>query len=256
MCLAKTAKAAKIACMGIVAERRILRAQIKEKRREVLPKLRAAVKHAKKARTDRLKQCRKDCKEAQRKAKRAAIEARRKLEQHIKRAQKKAGVICSSCKTVNEKSIDALQTAIAELEAERKSIEEIRRKVAGMKSEKGKKGGLKAAELRSESDSQVIHNLGDNEELIALFKKVRGKIKPTKHMTRTEAFFQFLHDTPEALDEFRAKRERKWEKEAERMFAEREPPPCTDDLAACRRELAEYKAAEKFIAESQPDIPF
>lgn len=242
--------------MGLVAERKALQSQIREKRRVVLPKLRTAVKQAKKARTARLKQCRRDCKEAQRKAKKAATEARKKLEQYIKRAQKKAGEVCSSCKVVDAKNIDKLQAAIAELESERKGIEEIRRKVAGMKSERGRKGGLRAAELRSESDSQVIHNLGDNEELIALFKKVRAKIKPTKHMTRTEAFFQFLHDTPEALDEFRAKRERKWEREAERMFAEREAPPCLDDLEACRRELAEYKAAERFVAEQNPDVPF
>lgn len=254
--LAKTAKTAKIARMGIVAERKALQSQVREKRRTVLPKLRIAVKQARKARTERLKQCRKDCKAAERKAKRAATEARRKLEQHIKRAQQKAREVCTSCKTVDSKSVDKLQAALAELDAERKSIEEIRRKVAGMKSERGKKGGLRAAELRSESDSQVIHNLGDNEELIALFKKVRGKIKPTKRMTRTEAFFQYLHDTPEALDEFRAKRERKWEQEAERMFAEREAPPCIDELADCRRALAEYEAAEKFIAETQPDIPF
>jgi hypothetical protein len=242
--------------MGVVAERRILKAQIKEKRREVLPRLRAAVKHAKKARSDRLKQCRKDCKDAQRKAKRAATEARKKLEQHIKRAQKKAFEICKSCKVVDDKSVDALQKSVAELDEAMKEVDKLRKQAGALRSEKGRAGGRKAAELRSESDSQVIHNLDDNEELIALFKKVRGKIKPTKHMSRTEAFFQFLHDTPEALDEFRAQRERKWEKEAERMFAEREAPPCLDDLEACRRELAEYKAAEKFIKETQPDIPF
>lgn len=243
--------------MSIVAQRRQLRSQIREKRREVLPKLRATVKWAKRQRAERLKQCRKDCKDAERKAKKAQTIARKKLEQYIKRAKKKASEVCRSCKVIDEKSVDALQSAVEALNKEMKEIQELRRKAGALKSERGRAGGRRAAELRTESDSQVIHNLGDNEELIALFKKVRKKIKATPRMTRTEAFFQFLHDNPEALDEFRAARERKWETEAERLFAERKPPPCTDELAACRRELAELKSAEKFLQEIDPkDVPF
>lgn len=242
--------------MGIIAERRLLRAQIREKRREVLPKLKDAVKRARKARIERLKQCKRDCIAAERKAKKAAVEARKKLERHIRNTKKKANEICKSCAVIDEKSVDALKKAVDALNIEMAEVESLRKKAGSLRSERGKAGGLKSAEMRSESDSQVIHNLGDNEELIALFKKVRAKIKPTKRMTRTEAFFQFLHDTPEALDEFRASRERKWEKEAKKMYAEREAPACLDELNACQRELEEYKAAEKFLAEAETDVPF
>lgn len=240
--------------MGIVAERKKLRAEIQEKRRTVIPRLRAAVKQARKARLDRLRQCKQDCKTARRKARKAAVEARRKLEQHIKRAAKRAAEVCSSCKVIDEKSIDTLQKSVDALNVEVAEIAALRKRVGSLRSEKGRKGGLKSAELRSESDSQVIANLGDDREMIALFKKIRGKIKAGKRMSRTEAFFEYLHNHPEALEEFRAGREHRWEREAEKLFAEREAPPCLDELKDCRRELAELQAAEKFL--SEVDVPF
>jgi len=127
-----------------------------------------------------------------------------------------------------------------------------------MISERGRKGGRRAAELRAESDDEVIRNLGEDKLLIALFKKHRAKIKATKHRSRTEAFLEFVHDHPEELDELRAKKEREWEREAERIFRERQPGEngnsCWDDLGKCQRELAELKAAEKFLKEA--DVPF
>lgn len=242
--------------MGVVAERTLLRAKVREKRREVLPRLRERVKQARKAQRQRLKQCKADCKAAERKAKKAATVARKKLEQHIKRAKKRAGAICKSCKVVDEKSVTELKNAVEALNKEMAEVEQLQKQAGALRSERGRKGGLAAAEKRQESDSQVIHNLGDNEELIALFKKIRRKIKGSKHRSRTEAFFEYVHDNPSVLDEFRAGRERKWEKEAEKMFAEREAPPCLDELADCRRALAEYEAAERFVAESQPEVPF
>lgn len=238
--------------MGIVAERKKLRAEIRDKRRTVIPALRAAVKQARKARVERLAQCKKDCKEAQRKARKAAIEARRKLEKHIRTAQKRASEVCASCKVVDDKAVDSLQKSVDALNVEVAEIAALRKRAGSLRSEKGRKGGLRSAELRSESDSQVIANLGDDREMIALFKKIKGKIKAGKRMSRTEAFFEYLHNHPEALEEFRAGREHRWEREAEKLFAEREAPPCLDELKQCRRELAELQAAEKFLSEEVP----
>lgn len=239
---------------GVVAQRKELRRQIREKRKVVIPKLRVTVKQARKQHAQRIRQCKLDCERAKRRAKKAATVARKKLEAYIQRAKRKAITVCSSCNEVNDKALDALQKSVDQLNAEMAEVKKLRLQAGALRSERGRAGGRRSAELRSESDSAVIHNLDDNEELIALFKKVRNKIKATPHMSRTEAFFEWLHNNPEALDEFRSSRERKWEKEAERMWSEREPPSCADELDACRRELDELKAAEKFIAEA--DVPF
>ncbi len=240
---------------SIVAERKALRAQIREKRRTVLPALKNLIKQAEKARRARIKQCRVDCRQAERKAKQTAKQARRKLEQHIYRLKNCAVQVCESCKTVDEKGLNTLQQALENLETEKRAIADLRRKVSLLQSTKGKAGGRRSAELRSESDSEVLHNLSDNAELIALFKKVRGKIKATPHMTRTEAFFDWLHNHPEALDELRAKQQHQFESEAKRMYAKREAPPCLEQLKQCERELDELKAAERFLEEAE-DVPF
>lgn len=239
---------------GIVAQRGQLRSAIREKRKEVIPKLRIAVKQAKQQRAARLRKCKADCKQAERRARKAATVARKKLELYIRRAKQKASEVCKSCKVIDDKAIDALQKSVEQLNTEMAEVKRLRAQAGALRSERGRAGGRRSAELRSESDSQVIHNLGDDEEMIALFKKVRGKIKATPYMSRTEAFFEWLHNNPEALDEFRSVRERKWEKEAERLYAEREPPSCSDELADCRRELNELKAAERFLADE--DVPF
>jgi len=242
--------------MSEVLKRKQLKSEIREKRRHVLPKLRKAVKDATSDRTKRIRACKADCKKLLRKAKQRATVARRKLEIVIKRAQAKAREACSSCKVLDEKGLDAIQKSLEALDKERKEIIALRSQAASLISERGRAGGRRAAEIRAESDEEVIRNLDEDKELIALFKSMRMKIKKTPRRSRTEAFLEFVHDHPEALDELRAKAQLKYEKEAERMFAEREPPPCTDELSECQRELAELKAAEKFLTEAEKNIPF
>lgn len=57
----------------------------------------------------------------------------------------------------------------------------------------GKKGPtLAAREVKQESDSEVLANLSESEAIV--FEAVKAKIKPTGRMTRTEAFYQWVHD--------------------------------------------------------------
>lgn len=235
-----------------------MKAEIKAKRKEVLPRLKKAVKAAERARKSRLKQCQTDCKAAQRKARQRAKIARRKLEQVIKRAKTKAAETCKACKVIDERGIEEITKSIEALEKQRKEIEALRRQASTLISPRGRAGGRKSAEVRAESDHEVIVNLEDNKELIDLFKKNRTKFKTTKHQTRTEAFFDWLHNHPEALDELRAKSQHKYEQEAERMFRERQPSEngnsCWGDLSKCKRELDELKAAERFLTEEE--VPF
>ena len=244
---------------SIVQERKQLKREIKERRRDVLPKLKKAIQQAKRDKKVRIRKCKTDCRIALSRERKRAAQARRKLEQHIRKAQAKAKAVCSSCKVVSEKGVEAIAKALEALDKERQQINALRNKAAGTKSERGRAGGRKSAERRAESDDAVIFNLGDDKELIALFKKVRGKIKPSKYQSRTEAFLQYVHDNPEALEELRAKAEHKYAREAERLFRERQPDQngngCWTDLGKCQRELEELKAAERFLSEAE-GVPF
>jgi hypothetical protein len=57
----------------------------------------------------------------------------------------------------------------------------------------GKARAARAAEVLAESDDRVRNDL-DTEDERLLFELVRTTIKPTARMTRTEAFFQWVHD--------------------------------------------------------------
>jgi hypothetical protein len=244
--------------MSIVVERKSLKAEIQQRRKVVLPRLRKAVKGSQIAHRKRLKQCQSDCAAALRKAKQRATTARRKLEIAIRRAKQRARETCKACKVVDETGVNEIQASLEKLNKEKQEIDKLRAQAAMMISPRGRAGGRAAAEQRSESDDQVVRDLGDDKEMIALFKSVRAKIKPSKHRSRTEAFFEYLHDHPEALDELRAKREREWEGKAERLFKERQPDEngnsCWTDLTKCRRELDELKSAERFLKEAE--VPF
>jgi hypothetical protein len=55
-----------------------------------------------------------------------------------------------------------------------------------------------ASERRSESDDLVRQNIAPEDQ--ALWRRVKGKLRATGHMSRTEAFEQYKHDNPrEAL---------------------------------------------------------
>lgn len=239
---------------SIVAERRALRAEIAQRKREVLPKLKEAIRKAKRAKKERLKQCRADCKAAKKKATAQAREARKKLREHIKRARKRAETACKVCvDTETEKGLDRIEQALAALQTEREAIADMRKRAAAMKSERGRAGGRRAAELRAESDDRVIFNLQDDPYMIALFRKVRGKIKASPYRTRTEAFLEYVHDHPEELDEIRAKKEREYERQIEKEYEEMKGiKGCELALDQCQRELERFQRAETLAQE----VPF
>lgn len=57
----------------------------------------------------------------------------------------------------------------------------------------GKARAARAAEVLAESDDRVRNDLDSDDERL-LFELVRTSIKATPRMTRTEAFFQWMHD--------------------------------------------------------------
>jgi hypothetical protein len=83
----------------------------------------------------------------------------------------------------------------------------------------GKARAARAAEVLAESDDRVRNDL-DTEDEKLLFELVRSHIKATPRMTRTEAFFQWMHDNasnvPNILARYHAEiAEREWSAMAE-----------------------------------------
>jgi len=251
--------------MSIVTDRRKLKAEIKEKRRVVLPTLKRAVKAAQTDRQKRLKACKADCARLLKQAAQRAKTAHKKLKLVIARSKAKAKQACASCKTLDERGLNQIESALEALESERKEIAKLRAQASVLISERGRAGGKKSAERRAEADDEVIRNLGEDKDLITLFKKLRATIKINPRRTRTETFLEYVHDHPEALDELRAKSEGAYGRQAEKLFRERQPEAsgcesCSSckhssgKLTKCERELAELKSAEKFLEDA--DIPF
>lgn len=239
--------------MSIVQERAAIRREIKERRKEVYPQLQKALKLAKARKKKRLKACETESKARTKKARAQAAKARRLLDAHIKRARAAAQKAFTVCKTTETtQGLDNIERALKAIQKESDEISKLRTKAASMISEKGRAGGKRAAELKAESDDAVIFNLEDDAAMIALFKKVRGKIKKTKNLSRTEAFLEYVSDNPSELDELRAKQELKWEREAEKMWEERKAPDVLEDLESCKVELMRLKKAQRLVKE----VPF
>lgn len=238
-------------------EKRLLKAQIRSLKREVLPKLRTRVRELRKARRVRIRKCASDCKATRARLIREAKRARERLRTYILKVREKARHACKACKvTADERGLDTLEALLKDIEVNRQMIAELRRKAARIPvSEARRRGGVRAAEKRAESDDEVRRDLGDDKELIALWESVKHKIKRSPRRSRTEAFFEYVEEHPEALDEFRAKKQRQYEDEAERLFAERAAcKSCeSDDPGVLTRSVKQWKAAKAFVDD---DVPF
>jgi hypothetical protein len=227
--------------------------EVKRRRQEVIPELEKAVKAAKARKAARLKACQVDCRRQKKKIADQAKRAMQKLREHIKRAKERAREACTACKVnVGDEEIDRILRAVAALDKERDSIRELQRRAAATKSKRGRAGGLAAAEKRAESDDAVRFNLEDDPNLTALFNKVRRKIKATPHMSRTEAFLEYVHNHPEELDAIKAEAmEREYEQETEEVYLARKAAAENgiDDLddEAAEAELRELERAERHL---------
>lgn len=240
--------------MSIVQERNILRAEIKQRKREVLPRLRTAVTRAKQKRKQRIKDCEKFCLQKKKESQQRSVALKKRFSALLKRLHKKADIACKACKTAaSDEGYKRVQEALEALDKETQELKAMRSKADRMKSARGRKGGLKAAEVRAESDDEVIFNLGENQELIGLFKKIRRKIKKSPKRSRTEAFFEYVSDHPEELDEFRAKKEREYEKEAVKLYQDLTEEQYKElSLEACQRELEKLRRAEELAVQEVP----
>lgn len=228
--------------MGVAQERAELRRQARERRAAVLPRLRAAIATAKRNRAARVRACRSEMVKRRRAVKRAAEQAARELERRIASTRKRATAAAAACKVRAVKEGTAeIERELSKLEAEKAAIAALGRRARGLRSERGRAGGRRAAELRAESDDAVRHELGDDPVLLALWERLKSKVKGTARMSRAEAFFEHLHNHPELVDEQRARQEQRYEQQAEELLAKaRAPVPAeVDELRDCLSMLTE-----------------
>jgi hypothetical protein len=238
--------------VGTVEKRKQLRRDARERQREVLPRLRAAVRAAKAAKKTRLAKCKAECVAHRARVKAQAAKARELLRERIKLAKEAARSACSSCRVdVGAESLDELNQSLAAVEAERKAIAELRSRAGVLRSDRGRAGGLRAAELRAESDDAVRRDL-DDPELVAVWESVRPCVRATPRMSRTEAFLELIHREPELLDEHRARAERQWAAEAEQALGALAVAPQGEPT----RWVHELDRADALLASSLAPAPF
>jgi hypothetical protein len=237
-----------VAGMTIPQRRKWLKQQIQRLKKEEIPRLKAAIKEAEKAKKDRVKGCEKECAKVTAQVERKAKQSREKLRKHIEKARAKAGEVCKLCKvTAKQSAIDDLEKANQKLQKQIEIIRELSTRANAMVSERGRAGGRRRAEMKAESDDMVRFNLGDNEDLIGLFNSVSHTIKKTPRATRTEAFLEWVHNNPSKLDEYRARKEREYEAEINKAYKQRYEflkNYDRNDLERACEQLAELEAEE------------
>lgn len=210
--------------LSVPAERHWLRSEARRRRHEILPELQHEARVAQADRAARVEACREQYRSC---VARARADTREKI----------------------ERTGAALQT---EREAERK----MKGRAASLKSERGRAGGRRAAELRGESDDAVRFELKDDPDLIALFNRIRHKIKATPGRSRIEAFHEFVADNPGELAAVKAEAERRYEAEAERAFRERATSEEEAEAELDDEMLAEIREINREESFPGPPVPF
>lgn len=169
-----------------------------KKDREALRRLRAHLKHARKYKKERRREIVKLCRRARadnrERAKAIRAQHRADAADEIGQRRAEARNACEAEKgKLNEKVQGSIARAAAALQAERQHQRTLR--IWANPDPLGRKGGRAAAgraraEARSESDSDVIHNLPP--ELVPVFEAVKSQIKEGPRRTRTEAFLEWV----------------------------------------------------------------
>jgi len=183
--------------VGVISERQQVKAELRRLKREALPELRRALAQTKRQKKNRLKQCRAECRMLTKQARARARTAEKKLREHLARLRISAKLACASCVNIDAKALDRMNDLADRIRAEQSAIAGLRNKLDHLRSTKGQAGGRRSAELRAEHDDEVRRDLGDDPALLALWQKVKSKIRGSKNRTRTEAFFEYVHDHPE-----------------------------------------------------------
>jgi hypothetical protein len=166
----------------------------RHKDRERLAQVRSHLKHAKRLGRRRVHEVVIACRTARARLRAAKTEARARYLREVAEAQERARLAsrttCEAKKTqVRAQQADRVKRAAGVLEAER--AHQRQQKLWARKSPLARKSQRPRAESLQESDSEVERNLS-GEDMVRVFRAVRGKIKSTPRRSRTEAFFEWV----------------------------------------------------------------
>jgi hypothetical protein len=175
--------------------------------REQLARLRAAIRDAKKLRSEAIQQARSRCR-----AERLAARARareliaRGLEELRAAARQErdgARAVCMTDLGKAKQFANKVQRARAELAAERKYRADMKRIERGNRQKMKHHKRASGRERRAESDDEVRASIPP--EFVTLWERVKRKIRGSDRMTRTEAFMHYAEEHPrevlEALED-------------------------------------------------------
>ncbi|HZJ70001.1 MAG TPA: hypothetical protein VFF36_03655, partial [Planctomycetota bacterium] len=167
--------------------------------RQRLASIRRRLRELRHARPERLRAIRAYCRTGRENVrdavKRLREDVRAELAQRVQAMRDAQRGDCARTREATKKELDTrIVSAARELDAQR----------VHMKAEYGRKGGrgrLSSAqarrERREESDDEVRRNLPP--ELLTVWERVRGAIRPGPRRTRTEAFLEWAEENPEAV---------------------------------------------------------
>jgi|SRR3990172_312214 len=157
--------------------------------RAKLQALRAEIRSARQRRREKLRAVGTSCRTARTVISERAKKARARLSDSIKRTRDKARSLCSSARgSARLETLLDIDKAIGKLQEEQAEQARLR---AWTDRRKPKGAVVRSArEVRSESDDEVLANL-DDPGLQVVWEKVKHRIKPGRHRSRTEAFAEW-----------------------------------------------------------------
>ena len=179
-------------------QKRALMREIESARRRdaraKLVSLRQQIKDAKAHRREAIVHAKARCKgeriAARERARANRLRAVAELREAERRERHAARETCAIDLTNARSIADKVKRARVELDAERRYRAELKRIEQGNR--RGRMLGAKPRAARSESDDEVRANLPP--EFLGLWARVKGQIRASDRMTRTEAFLQYAHD--------------------------------------------------------------
>jgi hypothetical protein len=186
---------------GRKQRRALMRDIAREHRREAREKLvalRTQIRDAKALRRSALVQAKERCR-SERVAARARARAMKQraleeLREALRRERQLAHDTCAASLAEARGITDKVQRGRVELHAERAYQRDLRRIERANRAARLEIRRPTRAERRGESDDEVRGNVPP--ELVGLWERVKGRIRGSERMTRTEAFLQYAHDHP------------------------------------------------------------
>lgn len=175
---------------------------VREMARRELAAIRAALTEARASRRGSMKHARAICvagrKHARERARRAKAEMLRKLADELERDMNAARSTCDAALGNARTLATKHEQARAKLQAERAFRAEMKR-LASHDKQRRKEASSKRQAIHAiqQSDDEVRGNISP--ELVALWERVKGRIRGSRDMSRTEAFLHYAEEHPDEI---------------------------------------------------------